>query len=140
MAAPFKLTFQKSPHDGQSQFHARDARTQAKHVGVVVAAALAGVQFGGAERGPDAGVAVGGQGHADARAADQDAEAVLTLHSFAEFVGKDGIVATFPGMGSVVDNLVAESGQLLGQGSLQVKSGVVLCQVDALHICSLQRK
>ena len=140
MAAPFKLVFQKGSHDRQSQLHARDPCAQAEHIGVVVAAAEAGVQLGGAERGPDAGMAVGRQRHADARAANQNAGAVFSFHGFAEFMGEDGIIATVLGIGAVVDDLIAESGQMLGQGGFQVEAGVIRGQMDALHKLSLQRK
>ena len=51
-----------------------DPLAQAEHVGVVVGAGHAGLVLGGAVGGADALHLVGGDGHADAGAADEDAE------------------------------------------------------------------
>ena len=73
MAAAFEFGGQEGIDDGKRQLHARDPGPQAQHVGIVVQAGEAGMQFRGAQRRADALVTVGRYGHADPRTADQDA-------------------------------------------------------------------
>ena len=97
VAAAFKCGVQKSIRDGKGEAGAGDALAKAEHIGVIVLAGGAGLKFAGAQRGSDAGNPVGRDGHADARAADQNSQIAaipLLQHRVAQSPGVDRGIAT----------------------------------------------
>ena len=76
--------------------------------------------------GADARHLVGREGHADARAADEDAPLGLaSRHVARHLVGEVGVVAAVGGGGTKVHHLVAKERKVLHHPRLLVEPGVV---------------
>ena len=123
--AAFKGSAQKCLHNGLSQFHADDARAEAKHIGVVVLARQARLKLSGAQGRADAGVAVGGNGNAYACTANENACSLLFFHSSAKLVRQHGVVAAFGRVGAVVHHVDALLGKKLDKVFFQRIASVV---------------
>lgn len=132
MAAAFKIRRQESFDNGFGQFDAGHAGAQAENVGVVVPAGKLCVQFRRAEGGADALVMVGGHGHADARAAEQDARAVFFFHGQGDVVGDVRIVAAVGGVRAVIRDGQAAFFKLTDDDVFEFQGGVVTADMDVL--------
>ena len=136
VAAAFKFGGKEGVHNGKGEHVAGHAGPQTEHVGVVVLSRQPGVQFRGAERRANARMAVGGHGHADARAADQDAPAIFLLHGGAQGVRKDRIVAAGLAVGTEIDDFVALPGKVAADGGLERHAGMIRGDMQTLiHDC-----
>ena len=112
--------------DLEREHFARDARADCHHVGVVVFAGEAGGHHVGQQRAADAFDLIGGDGHADAGRADDDAAVAFAGgDGFGSGTGKVGIVAA--GFIIAAEVLVGKPlfVQMLHNGMLEIKCAVV---------------
>ena len=115
---------------------AGEARAEGQNIGVIVLAGEPG--FGDIARlgAANGGVAVGGEGHADAGAADQEAEAGGTsLNALADRVGEIRVIAAGGGVGAAIDHGPAGITRGLGQLVLEEIAGVIGAdRQGAIHV------
>ena len=103
MAAAFKVCGQEGVHDLECEARAEHACTHGEDIRVVVAAGHLGGVAVPAQGGTDALDLVGGDGDADARAADEDAALAFTARDRArDGFAVDGVVAAFLAVGAEV--------------------------------------
>ena len=94
MAAALKLSVEERVHDLEREARAEHARAHGEDVRIVVAAGHLGGVAGAAQGGAEALDLVGGDGDADAGAADEDAALVLPARDGAGHgLAVDGVVA-----------------------------------------------
>ena len=136
MAAAFKVRVQPCVQHVFHAFIVHIGGGQAQQVGIVM---LAGKGRGGgraAEGGAHAHPAVGGDAHADAGPADEDAAVVGTVSNAAcDFIGVVGIIAGILGHGTHVGHFMAPCLEEFYYGFLEVDSGVV--RADGNFICRI---
>ena len=121
-----KRRIQEGVDDLKRETGSRDARAHREDVGVVVQPCRLGGKAVAAERRADAAELVGGDGNADARAADQNALfAFAGRNGFCHSLGIDGIVTARLRIGSEILYLKAALVQVLDDLRLQGKSAVV---------------
>lgn len=103
-----------------------DAAAKGQHVGVIVFAGEAGGEHVMGEASTDSGDFIGGDGNANAAAADDDAEIVLLRgHALADGFAKVGVVHGFFRGGALIIDEVSGILQELADGFLDGEAGVV---------------
>ena len=126
VSASGKRGAQPELHDLGGAAFIEDARTEGKDVEIVVLARHLGLVLTADIGGADAGDFVGADGHADAGAADEDAALGASGGDvFGHFHGKVGIIHRVGGVGSFVDDLMAEREDVLADVVLEEIAGVV---------------
>ena len=107
VAAAFEFGFHPDADEPLGAAGAQEVAGEAEDVEVVVTAAELGRDFVDAGAGADAGELVGGDGHADAGAADQDAAVDFAAADFLGHQGREvGVVDAFVRRRAVVDHVV----------------------------------
>ena len=109
VAAAFELRLQPNLHHAVDQTVAEQIGRQAQHVGIVVQAAHLGGQIVVASSGADAGILVGRDAHADARAADENAAVDFAFRNgLGDLRREVGVVDALGRQRAEVDGIVAE--------------------------------
>ncbi len=102
---------------------------QAEHVRVVMLAGDEGFLHRADVGGTDMAVAVGGDAHADARGAGQNAEIIGAIRDVAgDEVCEVGIIDGFAGVGSEVMDFVTAGFQMRGDGVFEIDGTVIGCR------------
>ncbi len=132
MATGFESGRQEGVQDGEGHVLTDETGPQAEDVGVVVGARQPSRDGLGNEGGPDAGVAVGGDGHADTGAADEEAAVDLAIGEHAgHLAGEDRIVTTVGTVAPDIDDLVPGYPGTVSERLLEAKSGMVASECEA---------
>ena len=112
-------------------FAVDDASAEAENVCVVVAAGHFRAELVRQDGSADAFLLVGGDGHADARSATEDAEgAVTALNRGADFFCIDGVIDGLGGVGAEVNVVDAFVFEVFDDGVLDFQAAVITAESE----------
>lgn len=134
MAAAFERGFEEGGEGVAGGFDAGEAGAEGNHVGIVVLAGKPCAEIVVDKGAAGAGDAVGGDGNADAGAADDDAEFCSARGDlFGAGAAEIGVVDAGGGVaGAEIEDIVAGSAQVFGENGLQRIARMIRCD------CNLQ--
>src|SRR5712691_12031486 len=131
MPAPFELRFDPNLDHAVDELFAEQISRQAQDVGVVVPTAHFGGQIVVTQGGAHAVKPIGGNRHADARAADQNAAFdIVRDHRRGDFRGEFRVIDAVGRVGTEIDPLVPKVGQLTQNLLLHLVSAMVAGNCD----------
>ena len=133
MAPAFKFAFQKCRHYRQGKFFPDYPCPKAEDIGIVVAAAHPRRKLIRAKGSPDGRIAVGGNAHAYARAANQDAEIAVCGDGLAKIPGYQWIIAAFRRVCAVILHFVAKLCQFASQKAFELETRMVRTDMNDRH-------